>query len=97
MDVQRTRLRTCPAIDDPDLGGVLRLGGALRVPRRNFTEDELKIVDAFENWDEPYPHPFQRALAAFVNLADDYAERPRRPRTLPRPTSAPRSRTTPTR
>ena len=45
-----------PGIDDPELGGVLKLGGALRVPRRNFTEDELKVVEAFENWFEPYPH-----------------------------------------
>jgi hypothetical protein len=63
-----------PGIDDPDLGGVLKLGGALRVPRRNFTDDELKVVEAFENWFEPYPHDFQRALATFVNLGDDYEE-----------------------
>jgi hypothetical protein len=62
-----------PGIDDADLGGVLKLGGALRVPRLNFDEDELKVVERYENWARPYPHPFQRALAAFVNLPDDYA------------------------
>jgi hypothetical protein len=50
----------------PELGGVLRLGGALRVP--------LHQPDVFDRWDEPYPHPFQRALAALINLADDYLD-----------------------
>ncbi|HWM07983.1 MAG TPA: hypothetical protein VNO82_01520 [Solirubrobacteraceae bacterium] len=63
-----------PGISDSDLGGVLKLGGALRVPRKNFTEEELEVVERYENWFEPYPHDFQRALATFVNLADDYGE-----------------------
>jgi hypothetical protein len=53
-----------PGITDPALGGVLKLGGALRVPGS---------VD--QDWAQPYPHPFQTALAALVNLADDYAAR----------------------
>jgi hypothetical protein len=55
-----------------DQGGVLPLGGALRVP---------EIVDPADNWDnfadapppaKPYPHPFEEALAGVINLADDY-------------------------
>jgi hypothetical protein len=65
-----------PGITDPDLGGVLRLGGALRVPRANFTPEELAEIDRREHWDDPYPHPFQRGLASFVNLADAYGQRP---------------------
>ena len=53
-----------PGIDDPELGGVLKLGGALRVPQANFTDEELEVVERYENWAQPYPHPFQQALAA---------------------------------
>ena len=61
-----------PPIDDPALAGVLKLGGALRVPRASLSADELAIVDRYENWAQPYPRPFQEKLAAFVNLADSY-------------------------
>jgi hypothetical protein len=63
-------------LDDPALAGVLKLGGALRVPRANYTPDELVVVDRYEHWDEPYPRPIQEDLAALVDLADDYAEAP---------------------
>ncbi|WP_283138992.1 hypothetical protein [Rhizohabitans arisaemae] len=62
-----------PAIDDHELGGVLRLGGALKVPDTALSPEELAEAQKYENWDQPYPHPFQRALAALINLADDYA------------------------
>ena len=65
-----------PGITDPDLGGVLKLGGALRVPRANLTPEELAEIDREEHWDDPYPDPFQRGLASFVNLADEYAAHP---------------------
>ena len=42
-------------------------------PTRTSTKQDLDERRLYENWDQPYPHPFQRALAAFVNLADDYA------------------------
>jgi hypothetical protein len=58
------------------LGGVLRLGGALRVPEADLDESALEERRAFEEWDEPYPQPFQKALAAFVNLADGYSAQP---------------------
>jgi hypothetical protein len=56
-----------------DLDGILKLGGALRVPREDFTAEELVEVEKYENWAKPYPRPFQSELAAFINLPDDYA------------------------
>ncbi|MEU7867125.1 hypothetical protein [Dactylosporangium sp. NPDC049140] len=65
LDVHRSPGAGLPGITTPAaLGGVLKLGGALRQPDRE--------PDAFDTWDEPYPHPFQRALADLINLADDY-------------------------
>jgi hypothetical protein len=69
MDVHRDPGFGIHGIDEQ--GGVLPLGGALRVPN---------VVDPAENWDNfagdpdlpPYPHPFEEALAGLVNLADDY-------------------------
>lgn len=72
MDVQDPG-SNIPGITDPPLGGVLRLGGALRVPDADLNRDDLRERQKYENWDQPYPHPLQRALATFVNLADDYA------------------------
>ncbi|MGW1992769.1 hypothetical protein [Embleya sp. NPDC001921] len=86
VDVQRPPGPGLPGITTPAaLGGVLKLGGALRVPDRE--------QDLWDNWDGrfppppppppplpappvplPYPHPFQQALAHLVNLADDYLE-----------------------
>jgi hypothetical protein len=44
-----------------------------------LTPEEKKAVEQVEKseqWDRnPYPQPFQKALAAFINLADDYAEK----------------------
>lgn len=72
MDVQSPGW--IPGITDPQLGGVLRLGGALRVPDKDLTPDQLADRQKYENWDQnPYPHPFEKNLAAFINLADDYA------------------------
>jgi hypothetical protein len=74
----------------PDLGGILKLGGALRVPDEALRLPDTPLEESpayierqrFENWDQsppaaaPYPQPIQRDLAAFVNLPDDYAVRP---------------------
>jgi hypothetical protein len=65
-----------PGITDPALGGVLRLGGALRVPEADLDETARNERKAAEDWDEPYPSTFQKALASFVNLADDYQAQP---------------------
>ncbi|RAY12576.1 hypothetical protein DPM19_23525 [Actinomadura craniellae] len=65
VDVHRSPGLGLPGINTPDaIGGVLRLGGALQVPKRP--------ADAFDTWDTPYPHPFQQALSGLINLADDY-------------------------
>jgi len=72
MDVLRPG-SDLPAISDPALAGVLRLGGALKIPDTNLDAAQLAAAATYENWDEPVPHPFQTALAALVNLADDYA------------------------
>lgn len=62
----------------PELGGVLRLGGALRAPLATLGEAERQEYEDFEAWGEQpdgaYPHAFQEALAALVNLAVDYSE-----------------------
>jgi hypothetical protein len=75
MDVQRPGANL-PGITDPNLAGVLRLGGALKVPDTALDDDEAAEAERYEQWDQPYPHPFQRALAALVNLADDYTQQP---------------------
>lgn len=72
MDVLDPGLNVDP---EPKLGGFLKLGGALRVPRKRYTEDELVQVNAFENWaSDPYPRPIQEDLGTLINLSDDYAE-----------------------
>src|SRR5205085_917152 len=73
MDVQDPG-SNIPGILDASLGGVLRLGGALRVPDEDLSQHDLDERHKYENWDQPYPHPFQRSLAAFINLADDYSQ-----------------------
>lgn len=60
---------------DPVLGGVLRLGGALQVPFDTLSDEAKEEILKFENWDNPYPHPFQADLSKFINLADDYETR----------------------
>ncbi|MER7755284.1 hypothetical protein [Kitasatospora sp. NPDC097643] len=71
IDVHRSQGPLVPGITvPPELGGVLKLGGALQQPER--------VSDNYDNWDDlqhlgfTYPHPFQRALAGVINLADDY-------------------------
>jgi hypothetical protein len=72
MDVQNPG-SNIPGITDPDLHGILRLGGALRVPDADLSTTDLAERQKYENWDQPYPHAFQKALAKFINLPDDYA------------------------
>jgi hypothetical protein len=62
-----------PGIADPDLGGILPLGGALRVPDTDLTPDQLAARQKYNDWDQPYPAAFEKSVAAFINLADDYA------------------------
>jgi hypothetical protein len=63
--------------EDPSnsLGGILRLGGALKVPDEALTEEEIAKRDKFDKWatrNLPALHPFQVQLAGFLNLADEY-------------------------
>jgi len=62
-----------PGITDAELGGVLRLGGALKVPDTALDPTEAAEAQKYESWDQPSPHPFQQALATLINLSDDYA------------------------
>ena len=63
-----------PPIATPaSLGGVLKLGGALRVPFATMSPADQAIVTAYDQWDQPFPHDFERAIAALIDLADDYA------------------------
>jgi len=64
-----------PAISNPDLLGVLKLGGALRVPFDSMLPPDQAEVKKYDEWDEsPYPHEFSKAMASRINLADDYAD-----------------------
>ncbi|MGI8334770.1 hypothetical protein ACRYCC_32870 [Actinomadura scrupuli] len=65
-----------PGITDPALGGVQWLGGALQVPDADLDPQRRAELQIQENWDQPYPHPFQKALAALINLGDDYQNQP---------------------
>jgi hypothetical protein len=58
----------------PQLKGMLRLGGALRVPVDSLKEEEKEIVKKYDEWAKPYPRDFQKQLAAFINLADTYSK-----------------------
>ncbi len=75
MDVQKPGANL-PGI--PELGGILRLGGALRAPLKTLSNDALDEYNRFEGWgklpDLSYPHVFQVALASLVNLATDYKD-----------------------
>jgi len=72
MDTQRPLVGLPGIADKPQLHGVLRLGGALKVPDSNLDPAQQAEALQYENWDAPFPHPFQTALAAFINLAEDY-------------------------
>ncbi len=75
MDVQ-TPGSNISGIREENLNGVLRLGGALKVPDEALTDKQEEEAQEYEDWDEPYAHDFQVELAEFVNLAEDYDEKP---------------------
>ncbi len=75
MDVQTPGSRI-PGISDPELHGVLKLGGALRVPVNAMKPEDRAEVAAFDQWFRPFPHAFQSALGSLINLTDDYAAQP---------------------
>jgi hypothetical protein len=67
MDVQEPGSNV-PGVDNPTLGGILKLGGALQPP------DKVPKAppDKFETWDTPFPRPLQTKLAELINLPDLY-------------------------
>ncbi|MBF6222798.1 hypothetical protein IU479_32450 [Nocardia abscessus] len=66
-----------PPIDDTDLHGVLRLGGALRAPRETLKPADREKRDRYEKWwGVTYPHKFQRRIADFANLTDTFTRKP---------------------
>lgn len=72
MDVLHPR-SNLPSIDTPaELNGVLKLGGALRIPFTTLKPEDQAEVDKYEQWDEPFPDSFEKAMAQLVNLYDDY-------------------------
>ena len=83
MDVQRPGANIEGIIDEPGtaesdrLGGILKLGGALRIPDAYYDEEELALVEKYRDWPAigGFPHRFQRDLAQFINLADSYQEK----------------------
>ena len=83
IDVQRPGANIEGIIDEPGtaesdrLGGILKLGGALRIPDAYYDEEELALVEKYRDWPAigGFPHRFQRDLAQFINLADSYQEK----------------------
>ncbi len=64
-----------PPIEDPKLEGILKLGGALRVPFGSLQDKDKEEVRKYDEWDEAnYPHPFTRAMALRINLEDSYTD-----------------------
>lgn len=73
MDVQVPGVNVS-GITDSKLGGVLKLGGALRIPFDTLGEEDKKKATLYDSWDEdPYPHQFEKDLAAFINLSEEYS------------------------
>lgn len=62
-------------IADERLNDILRLGGALQVPTACLNEEEAAEYTNYDNWYDSYPHTFQKQLAAFINLADEYTNK----------------------
>lgn len=83
MDVQDPGANIHGIIDEPatpeekKLGGILKLGGALRIPDAFYTDEELTQVEKYRDWPlvKGFPHPFQKDLSEFVNLSDSYQEK----------------------
>ncbi len=74
MDVLHPGSNLPPISEPAELMGVLKLGGALKVPYATLDEESRAEVDKYEQWDEPFPHPFETAMAQRVNLFDDYTD-----------------------
>ena len=67
MDVQDPGSNV-PGVDKPELGGILKLGGALQPPDKVPPAPPTK----YETWDDPFPRPLQESLASLINLPELY-------------------------
>ncbi len=64
-----------PPINNINTNGILKLGGALRVPFDTLKEEDKLEARRFDEWDNfPYPAPFTIAMARRINLADEYVD-----------------------
>jgi hypothetical protein len=63
-----------PGITDAQLNGILRLGGALRVPLDTMPDPDRAEFEKYDDWAKPFPRPFQTKLAEFLNLPADYED-----------------------
>ncbi len=73
MDVLHPRPGLPPISTPAELGGVLKLGGALQVPFATLPPGDQAEITKYDWWDVPFPHPFETAIARRINLAADYA------------------------
>ena len=73
MDVLHPGSNLPPIDTPPELSGVLKLGGALRVPFETLPLPDQAEITKYDQWDLPFPHPFETAIAKRINLADDYS------------------------
>lgn len=55
-----------------DLGGILKLGGALRVPSDTLKPEDKAEFEVYENWDKTVTSEFANQMAARINLGDEY-------------------------
>ena len=92
MDLAAARMESHgPAIHAATLGGILRLGGALRVPKEVIRD--IEEYKKYENWARHgYPQPIQQSIADFLNLADEYQKPGANPQPIPDPDQRARSR-----
>jgi hypothetical protein len=87
IDVQQPGWNISGLDPNGPLGGILKLGGALRVP--NDVIDDIGEFNKYENWAvDGYPQPIQQDIAHFLNLADDYQKPGPNPQPIPDPDSS---------
>ncbi|MEO8588230.1 MAG: hypothetical protein ABI432_02590 [Flavobacteriales bacterium] len=75
MDV-RAPLEIVRGLTRPELNGVLKLGGALRIPEDSISEEEKPTYELYRDWATPYPQPIQEDIAEFINLGETYTVQP---------------------
>ncbi len=88
MDVQQPGWNIAGLDPNGVLGGILKLGGALRVPDEVISD--LDEFYKYEDWLKTvYPQPVNEGIARFLNLADDYQKPGVNPQPVPDPDNPP--------